>query len=912
MALAALQLMEAELFPAPSHLDGTGLFPTAASRALLSELNSSDGIVVLHGRRGIEKTSSLLVALRELGTGILYDCYAGGRGLRPGQERFEHPVCFVQVINELEERFHTGLIATTRLAYRPLMNRLAEAVRAAAEKAGQDGKRLVLAFDAADDAVEQSRRAVGETQKSFVDMLWDYEWPPNCVVVVSFRSENERDVVGSAAGFRSVEIEGFTEAEFRQLAAVRNAVVTGPDLRLLWERTAGNPRVGAKILDEIAASPSALARTLIETTARLDAFAYYDQEQEPGRRLADQGGRSLLAVLYEMRQPPSLGVLGQAVSESVEDLRERLARLLFGVRVMPDDTIEWVDKDFLDWVGQRMVTERAAARERLADFCAGRFNDNEYTRWNLSYHLLQAKHYQQILEWWAVPGRLEKQRAAAQPHEERMLNDLHALVLASLELGRDEDAVLWLFRAGDLAGGRDAFAMTLAQRLSVAVAGDLVGLIDGEVRGGSTGPRAGLAGFLRSSRRIWHHDAASDFRFAAALAARQDRLEDAERVYARAVSTHREEETRLGEHARGLGLEAWEEITRYRVRLDGLSKVLRWLSHEGSSAWTLEMARTAASDWINGGEPQPLRVIAATRLSGAVKAAAYLGVLSTRDPARLTGAPLGDFPKSAVKSAVVFIERALRPNAPLRLLADQSDFPRYQVTSALVDAAEQLLAAGFVPEIRRLTDEWCSRSPRYWADSSIRDFLRWNSLREASGSGEFDPSNYEAPIRSGETEEEQKRENERLRNIMGAIYPALRVRANAWAVRDPASIPGSIRKALSASVVNVRPGRIALGVSPLIAASWLLEATLCLESRQENLVEQIDRRSRSQFAGEGGCLRCVSFRCFVARPPLSRDRRLAYKIRVAALLSTNSSSIRGGCSLIRSLFRSQAGGGGAR
>ncbi len=194
---AALRLLEEELFPAPPVCgDGADLFATAASEALLNELNASDGIVAVHGLAGIGKTSALLVALREHGAGVLYDCYAGGRGLRPGQERFEYPVCFTQVINELEGRFNTGMLATTRLDYRPLLGRLIESVGAAAKKAGQFGKRLVIAFDAVDNAVEQKRRTIGDTRPSFVQMLLQIEWPPNCVVVVSFRSENERERLG--------------------------------------------------------------------------------------------------------------------------------------------------------------------------------------------------------------------------------------------------------------------------------------------------------------------------------------------------------------------------------------------------------------------------------------------------------------------------------------------------------------------------------------------------------------------------------------------------------------------------------------------------------------------------------------------------------------------------------------------
>jgi hypothetical protein len=845
---AALRLLEEELFPAPPVCgDGADLFATAASEALLNELNASDGIVAVHGLAGIGKTSALLVALREHGAGVLYDCYAGGRGLRPGQERFEYPVCFTQVINELEGRFNTGMLATTRLDYRPLLGRLIESVGAAAKKAGQFGKRLVIAFDAVDNAVEQKRRTIGDTRPSFVQMLLQIEWPPNCVVVVSFRSENERDVLDAAGRVRFLKIDGFTQSEIRELAATHGALVTGSDLLFLWKRTAGNPRVAAKVLDEIAANSSVNAKTLIDTTARLDAFAYYDQEQQTGRRLADERALSLLALLFEIRQPPSLATLAQAAGERLEDVRHQLAGLQFGVRITSDDAVEWVDQDFLDWVGERLATWCLNARGRLADFCAAKFEQDAYARWNLSYHFLQANRYQQILEWWAVPGRLDAQRAAAQPHEERVLNDLHALVVASLELARDEEAVLWLFRAADLAGGRDAFALALADHLDVTVAADITGLIDEDVRGGSTRPAAGRSGAHRASRRLWHRDAASDFSLAAALSMRPDRRDDAARIFARAVSSRRQEEARFPEASRhGLGRDVWEEIARYHCRMEGLSIALRWISRGGKSPWALDMAVAAAGDWITSNEKEPLALILKSRLPAAIQTAACLGVLSANHSEHSAGAALRQLSRPVVRAAAASVERALVSGVPLRTLADQRGFPPQPVGTALVAAAEQLLAAGFSTEVRKLTSNWSVPSPRFWSDSSIREFLRWNALREASGGIAFDPNLYEPPprentttkARPGKTDDDD-RERDQLRQVMGTLYPALQLRARAWAGRDNKEIPDTVRRILSSSIAHMRPAGISHLASPAIVASWLLEAAIALPSNEGALVDDI-------------------------------------------------------------------------
>jgi hypothetical protein len=483
----------------------------------------------------VRRRNGMRVALRDHGAGVIYDCFARGQGLQPGHERFPYNVCFVQVINDLEARFDTGLLATTELRYQPLVRRFEDALRAAAEKAAGEGRRLVVAFDAVDNAVDQERCAEVDIGPSFLSLLWKITLPANCAVVISFCSENQGLIIPpGAAPNIEVNVQGFTVAEMRQLALARAAAITESDIAFLQQRTQGNARVATMVLKELATGMSGDARTLIDATARSTAFEYYDQERNPGRRLVDEKNLSLLALLSEMRQSPSLATLAGAAKEALADIRERLAELRFGVRVTPGCTVEWLDQDFLDWVKNRLEEQCRTARKQLADFCADEFEQDEYAQWNLSDHFRLAKRYEEILEWWEVPGRLEKQRTAAQPHEERMINDFHALLIASPELGRDEDAVLWLFRAADLLGRRDAFAMILTDRLDVAVAADLVGLIDDEITGGSADPRAGRVSSFRSSRRTWHHDARSDFRLAAALASRRDRREDAKRVYARA------------------------------------------------------------------------------------------------------------------------------------------------------------------------------------------------------------------------------------------------------------------------------------------------------------------------------------------------------------------------------------------
>jgi len=853
--LAFLRLGEDELYPAPSAFSSVAsLFPTSASGDVRAAIGPGRSIVVVHGPAGAGKTSALRLALRDQGANVIYDCFAGGRGLRAGQERFEYPVCFVQIINELEARFKTGLFATTQLSYRSLLTQLASAVGAAAEVARAEGKQLVLAFDAIDNATEQQRRTMGDTHPSFVPMLWKIDWPANCLIVVSFRSENEGEIVPEDAQIaQRVEIRGFNEAEMRHLVSSRHVQMSDADVAFLQERTRGNPRVAAKVLDELATRPQEDAYALIDATARSTAFAYYDQERQ--RRLSDLKTRLALAVLYELRQPPALGTVSRVVGEDGDSLRRRFASVRFGVRVTPDDIVEWEDQDFLEWVGERLSGERAEARERLVTFCKEHFADDPYARWNLSYHMLESGKHEDLLAWWQEPGRIEAQRAAAQPHEEQVLADLRAIVLACLSLDRDEDAVRWLFRAADLAGGRDAFAHELAEFPAVAVSTDLVGLLDDEIRGGSTRPSSGRAGarVRRSGQQV---DIEGDLDLASALAERPDRRDDAARLFNRAVAAIREARARDPEPGVRLRWDAWDAVARYHTRTGGLPDALEWLEQFGKEpfAWTLAVA--VASDWIISREDDPIARVGAAQLDSTVKAAALLGVLAAPPTEEPAGAGLRNLSPTAVRASARSVRRALAANSEFLAEAAETDLTMRsgRLAGAMLAACEQLLAAGYATEALRLSETWTPRTPWYPSESNLTPYLRWAAVREAAGGAAFVPSSFQPPSRREKKEGDNgskvdDSERDRLRRFMHVLYTPLRARALAWSRRNPAAAVTAIRSALTSAPPEAWRDIGRWMGSPAINAARLLQGVVALPGRDEELVKAIIDAKRRALDG---------------------------------------------------------------
>jgi len=846
--LGFLRLRHDELYPAPSAFEAvSSLFSTSASNEVRQALNRPGGRVVVHGVAGAGKTSALRLALNDHTAYVLYDCFAGGRGLRPGQERFEYSVCFVQVINELEARFNTGVLATTQLSYRSLLEQLRDGVRRAADSASSAGKNLVLAFDAVDNALEQQRRMVGDLRQSFVPILWSFEWPENCLVVVSFRTENEGELgIDQTAIADRVEVQGFNEPEMLRLASLHGVTLSDENNVFLVQRTKGNPRVASAVLSELVTRPSDDAHSIIEATARANAFAYYDQEQN--RRLSDPLTRLMLALLYEMRQPPALGTVSKLIGESEELLDRRLLSVRFGVRITADMTIDWDNQDFLEWVGERLTDGRSQARERLVEYCKEQFATESYARWNLSYHLLEAAQYEEVLKWWEVPGRIEEQLAAAQPYEERVLGDIHAIVLACLSLDRDEQAIRWLFRAADLAGGRDAFAHALDEFLAVVVMADLGGLIHEDIAGAAR-PDPGRSGArARLRHREQRVDIEGNLEFAAALAARRDRHDDAIRLFKRAVSAIQEERARDPEHGGSLRWNAWDAVVRYHVRTDGLNDALKWLEQfeSGSFAWTL--AAAGGSDWIVSGDNDPLGIVTGSNLHKVTKAAACIGVLGAIPLDEPAGAGIRRLMPTSIRETVASIRESLSQSKEFLADATETDVltRSERLAESIVAACEQLLAAGFIREALDLTQSYSPRGPWYPSQTNVGAFLRWAAVREAAGGPLFLAEEFEFPLPPNQTEAATKTTHDdsdlkRIRRFMDGLYQPLRARALAWAAVDARLAAEALKSAIKRESPEAWRDQGRWMGSPATNVARLLEGVIALPTRQEELVEEILR-----------------------------------------------------------------------
>jgi hypothetical protein len=858
--LGLLRLTENQINPAPSLLSGADkLFETRASAEIRQAIDRHQGLILVHGRSGAGKTSAMRVALYAYAgeKAVFYDCFADGQGLRPGRERSPFHICFTQVINDLDAAYRTGVLATTTLQPRDLMDQLDRALAAAAAEAQREGRRLVLAFDAIDNAAEQASRVLSETDRSFVPMLWQIPWPLNCVVLVSLRTENRATVLGDALRLpQPIEVRGFTPEETRVHAKHVTPRLGAEEMDFLHERTAGNPRVQAKVLADVAVHPIEQAREIIHGTARKNAYEYYNEYYEPA-----QGPRRLppdvwltLAVIYELRQPPQVDTVAAVLGKTGEEVRGIIDKVSFGLRVGPDEVIGWQDQDFLDWVGERLSEEGRKARERIADFCEREFEHHPYARWSFSYHLLRAERHEKLLGFWKQPGHLEEQVRQADSHGERVLEDVRAALIAARALKRNADALDMLFRAADLAQGRDAFGGELVHRLDIAVAADLIPLESlskdpsrdwYRVRpppGARTGPFQVLP--------IRPDDFRSLFDLAAALASRKERHEVAAEIFSWAFASLEAERARFPQ-GYPVDMDVWVSVAQYHARRGGLAGAFKWLARQKESDLGLYLAAAVATEWPTLEEQDPVAIVTSATLGDASQVAALLGVLAAQDSHGGRESTLRRLGEPAVRKAVAAISQAMVSSGQAQkqvsvqsVLEDETRtiLGKNIVARALADAIEQLLAAGFKDLARELLPIWAPLPPRSWFEPSIDDYLRWRALREVLLGEPFEPKTYRPPPLRDTRQVSREADDPHLREVREVVaerYPAFRLRVQAWAGASVDKLAGDIRE-------------LATAWKPRLLEEWqrgrsryatltatLLEAVLALPGRRVDLLEAV-------------------------------------------------------------------------
>ena len=735
---AVMGLREIDFWPAPAKLESAkDYLVTADAERLRDQLRTETGsIVLLHGDAGKGKTSCLQLIGRDCREDfqlLIYDCFGAGEGMSPGRERFPVEKCFTQIINELDACLGTGVLATTRLAYDHLMEQFYDAIRLASAKVAAARKRLVIAFDAVDNARAAAHLGPLEKDAFFLRYVLRAasHIPDNCTILLTARTENV-GLLELPDTITSVVAGGFTESESVAYLSGRMEDAPSALLREMHRRTRGTPRTLTDLARIMQERKPDDRMAFVKRYARETAFKSYAAECK--ERLGDSADVRLLAVCRESRQPAMIEVMARVVSRDVGEVKRCIEKLAFGIRIEAGGALRWRNEDFWSFAGKFAKTEREWARDALAKYCREEFGCDDYARANYSWHAFVAERWEELVGWWMEEGRLAEDVGEGRGEGEVLLEDIRYCLAAAGKVGAQGAVVELLSYGADLIQRRDVFLELVREHVDVAVAENFESPLLEALR-----RREGDAGTGIHILEVAH------------AMARQGKGERLKELLREGIELA---QRRGGGRSRGLPRAALGSLVGIESERRGIREALEILDSVRPRVHE-EFASVARDATTRAGRGIVEEIMTA-QLEPDATCFALLGYLSAIGTRGDSEAAVGE----AVAAVMSGIESGAEPGAA------------YQGSLGL--AVEELLREGYTEEATSLARYWEVPTPRDAWDPRIEDFLACDVLRDVLGLPRADSDS------DKEGSSAPREPDSRLAALAAVLRPALECRARAW------------------------------------------------------------------------------------------------------------------------------------
>lgn len=382
---------ETDLFPAPPRFDAVeDPIPTQDPVGLCQVLvQSTSKNVLAHGMAGIGKTTSLLLLENHLPPGsavVPYDCFGAGDYLSPGEDRHTARRALTELANELCVQFGTKpLLLTSSFSdsdlWRAFLSRLTTAASSI-----EDGGLLILAIDAADNAVFAASRRGDE---SFVKELWEAHelLPANVRVLMTCRT-GRRSEVSPPASVVQYQLRGFDEDVSIEMLRRSFPGASEEDGRNFHERTKGNPRVQAYLLTS--SDEEDVSKFLTGSSRGLDQIFDDVLKTALEQRANPDVARAQIAKLYAMTRPVRLDTFSAVEGIGSVAARDVASSLEPGARV-EEGFLNFSDEDFEHHLRDRLTdAEVRRAHDDLANFFLARKGSDEEAARDVAEHLKEA------------------------------------------------------------------------------------------------------------------------------------------------------------------------------------------------------------------------------------------------------------------------------------------------------------------------------------------------------------------------------------------------------------------------------------------------------------------------------------------------------------------------------------------
>lgn len=392
------------LFPAPSRLDAAKRLVTTLDAQNLADaiVSTSSRKVLAHGMAGIGKTTtvqSLVDRLPPHSVVVIYDCYGGGSYKDFGEQRHTPQRALLQLSNELAVRCGSPFLVQLSQNIPDLQRHFTKSVEMAAKIVAEQGGLLVIAIDAADNAITAAIEN-GDERSCFVPDLWTIALPENCRLLMTARSHRCESLQPTQ------DVQQYLLQGFDRQASVAHLRHLFPDAdehsgEVFHNKTGGNPRVQSYLLDEIGVENinSTTLERLLEIAQRTPNQIFEDLLNSAiptaGNR---EVNRQRLATLVYLNRPVPMHIFAGTCEIDLDEARRFCQALEPGI-ILGDDYFSFRDEDFETYLRDEIKgTEIISVHHRLGTYFLDSAYWDEYSARAVVEHLFLAERYQEVIQ----------------------------------------------------------------------------------------------------------------------------------------------------------------------------------------------------------------------------------------------------------------------------------------------------------------------------------------------------------------------------------------------------------------------------------------------------------------------------------------------------------------------------------
>lgn len=402
---AALETTPGEFLPAPCLIERPEVCISTRDHKELVKLlrRVKGGKVLVHGDAGTGK-SVTLVTLEELlphgSVNVVYDCYGGGEAATPNRQRYPEEVALTQITNEIALKTGVNCYSFRDQGDRHARwQRLEEVIRRAAARLKELDGLLVLAIDAADNAMVARKEDKGFRSAVFLPDIWKLRLPQNARLILSCRS-HRRHMLECPDGVEEFRTAGFSERDSAAHLRSRLAKASDAACRRFHEATGGVPRLQYYWLEQLKGKNEEEALgDIVERTAFGIEEEYAEWLASAASALPEGVSREqAVALLMGQARPVNVPVYAKALGMSASDAHNFLTGLLPGLTFDNEGQALFRDEDLETYLRDNVsVSARLEAHQTLSEYCLEHIDDGAYGTFEAARHLLEAKRYDQLI-----------------------------------------------------------------------------------------------------------------------------------------------------------------------------------------------------------------------------------------------------------------------------------------------------------------------------------------------------------------------------------------------------------------------------------------------------------------------------------------------------------------------------------